>query len=67
MRIVVSCDVFMKIYQTSIEMEANDLSIYKKQYLWKSEKLLQTFMKSFVRTCDVSFEDQFCQQLNNVS
>ena len=47
-----------------------------KQMIWKSikdkifgnlKKFQQKFMKSFVRTCDVNFEDQFCQQLNNVS
>ena len=68
MRIVVSCDVFMKINQNSTEMEANDLKIYQKQKISGNlKKLQQKFMKSFVRTCDLNFEGQYCQQLNNVS
>ena len=64
MRIVVSCDVFMKIYQTSTEMEANDLKIYQKQKISGNlKKLQQKFMKSFIRTCDVSFEGQFVSNL----
>ena len=49
-------------------MEANDLKIYQKQKISGNlKKLQQKFMKSFVRTCDVNFEGQFCQQLSNVS
>ena len=49
-------------------MEANDLNIYDKQKISGNlKKFPQTFKKSFVRTCDVNFEGQFCQQLNNLS
>ena len=45
-------------------MEANDLKIYQKQKISGNlKKLQQKFMKSFVRTCDVSFEGQFVSNL----